>query len=238
MTTGADDTGTTDAGPGHAAFASSEAAARYADGPRRMVPGLTDLHRMTGLLLEEAAADDARILVLGAGGGLELAHLAATHAGWRFDGVDPSAPMLRAAEDALGPLADRTRLIEGVIDDAPGGPYDGATCLLTLHFLPADERLWTLRELHRRLAPGGRLVVAHHSVPGGDARGVWLDRFGAFAASSGVDASQARQNARALGDRLPILTPDEDEALLRAAGFSDVGLFYAAFTFRGWVASA
>jgi tRNA (cmo5U34)-methyltransferase len=41
-----------------------------------------------------------------------------------------------------------------------------------------------------------------------------------------------------MAERLPILTSAEDEALLRDAGFADVSLFYAAFSFRGWVASA
>ena len=35
--------------------------------------------------------------------------------------------------------------------------------------------------------------------------------------------------------RLPLLTPREEEELLRDAGFVDVELFYAAFSFRGWV---
>ncbi|WP_286749638.1 hypothetical protein [Sphingopyxis sp. SCN 67-31] len=35
-----------------------------------------------------------------------------------------------------------------------------------------------------------------------------------------------------------MLSPEEDEAVLRAAGFSGVALFYAAFTWRGWVAYA
>lgn len=39
----------------------------------------------------------------------------------------------------------------------------------------------------------------------------------------------------AVGTRLHILTPEEDKALLREAGFSGVSLFYAGFTFRGWV---
>ena len=34
---------------------------------------------------------------------------------------------------------------------------------------------------------------------------------------------------------LPALSPEQDEALLREAGFTDVRLFYAGFTFRGWV---
>jgi tRNA (cmo5U34)-methyltransferase len=37
-------------------------------------------------------------------------------------------------------------------------------------------------------------------------------------------------------ERLPLLSPDQDEALLRDGGFVDIGLFYAGFTFRGWVA--
>lgn len=77
-------------------FSDPAAVARYLDGPRRFVPGLTDLHRMTGILLAERAPADARVLVLGAGGGLELKALAEAHPGWRFVGVDPSGPMLRS----------------------------------------------------------------------------------------------------------------------------------------------
>jgi len=37
---------------------------------------------------------------------------------------------------------------------------------------------------------------------------------------------------------LPALSPEQDVELLRAAGFPVVELFYAAFSFRGWVAYA
>jgi len=50
-------------------FSDPAAIARYEDGPKRFVPGLDALHRMTGLLLAEQAPPDARVLVLGAGGG-------------------------------------------------------------------------------------------------------------------------------------------------------------------------
>jgi len=35
-----------------------------------------------------------------------------------------------------------------------------------------------------------------------------------------------------------VLTPQEDEAILRETGFSDVQMFYMGFAFRGWVATA
>ena len=55
---------------------------------------------MMSLLLAERTPPDGRILVLGAGGGLELKALAESHPGWSFDGVDPSAAMLELAESA------------------------------------------------------------------------------------------------------------------------------------------
>lgn len=112
-------------------FDDPEAVARYAEGRRRFVPGLEALHQMTAQLLAERAPDDALVLVLGAGGGLELRAMAEAHAGWRFVGVDPAPEMLKLAERTLGPLATRVEFVTGTIDDAPLGPFDAATCLLT-----------------------------------------------------------------------------------------------------------
>ncbi|MBB5206601.1 class I SAM-dependent methyltransferase [Chiayiivirga flava] len=218
-------------------FSDPVVVAGYAERTARIVPGLRDLHTMAGVLLAERAPADARILVLGAGGGLELRALAGMHAGWRFDGVDPSAPMLDLARTTLGPLASRVRLHEGDVDSAPMGPFDGATCLLTLHFLPSHERLQTLERMLVRLRPGASLVVAHHSIPGdAPARDRWLARNAAFSAASGVPAAQADGSVSAIRERLPVLSPAQDVDLLGEAGFTDIELFYCAFTFKGWVA--
>ncbi|MCM5554094.1 class I SAM-dependent methyltransferase [Pleomorphomonas sp. NRK KF1] len=206
--------------------------AGYAEATPKKVPGLADLHRMAAILLAERAPDTGEILVVGAGGGLELRAFAEGQPGWRFLGVDPSAGMLDLARHMLGPHAGRADLRLGTVDAAPSGPFDGATCLLTLHFLDRDERLRTLREIHRRLRPGAALVVAHHSAAPGADLTRWLSRSLAFAGNPTPDA--AAQMAR----HLPALTTEEDEALLRDAGFSEIALFYAAFSFRGWVAVA
>jgi len=219
-------------------FDDPAAVACYAENPPRLVPGFHDLHRMTRLLLREAAPDDGRILVVGAGGGLELRAFAEAEPDWRFVGVDPSAEMLKLARQTLGPLAGRAELHEGRVDSAPEGPFDGASCLLTLHFVPREERVATLEQIRRRLRPGAPLIMAHHSLPDGDARGLWLDRFAAFAADNGVEVGKAKGGARTLGEQLPILSPETEVEQLRAAGFVDPQLFYAAFTFRGWVARA
>lgn len=205
-----------------------------------MVPAYDDLHRMAAVLLAEhiGEPDVSRVvLVLGAGGGNELANFAALHPNWRLVGVDPSAEMLDLARSKIAAFTDRITLIEGKIDAAPLGPFDGATCLLTLHFMPKPERLATLRALRSRLKPGAALVVAHHSIPR-DEFNLWLPRFANFAAYNGVTGPGLANGAQALGAALPILSPQEDMDLLREAGFGDVTQFYHAFTFRGFVAVA
>ena len=222
-----------------AGFNDPQAVARYAAGPRRYVPGFEALHRMTGILLAEGTPSDARVLVLGAGGGLELKALAEAHPGWTFVGVDPAREMLREAERTLGSLMARVTLVQGYIDDAPAGPFDAATCLLTLHFLGAADREATVRAIHRRLRPGAPFVAAHGSFPQAESeRAGWLSRYEAYAVASGADPDEARKARAAVDANLPALTPEQDTDILRDGGFRDVALFFAAFAWRGWVARA
>jgi tRNA (cmo5U34)-methyltransferase len=191
---------------------------------------------MMSLLLAERTPPDGRILVLGAGGGLELKALAESHPGWSFDGVDPSAAMLKLAEQTVGPSGARVRLHEGTIDAAPDGPFDAATCLLTLHFIVREQRVPTLKQVRRRLKAGAPFIVAHISFPQTEPeRSLWIARHVAF---GGTDAAHAESARRAIGTQLSILSPEEDEAMLREAGFADVSLFYAGLSLRGWVAYA
>lgn len=219
-------------------FTDPAAVARYADETPKKVPGFADLHRMAMLLLAERAPEAAAILVVGAGGGLELKALADAQPRWQFVGVDPSAEMLDLAGRILGPRRARVRMHHGYVEAAPAGPFDGATCLLTLHFLTRGDRLRTLLAIRERLKPGAPMVVAHHSAPDHGPLAPWLTRSAAFAAGTAVDFAKASASAATMAARLPILTAAADEALLREAGFADVGLFYAGFSFRGWVATA
>ncbi|MGE0036928.1 MAG: class I SAM-dependent methyltransferase [Xanthobacteraceae bacterium] len=221
------------------AFSNPQHVASYTDGPPRVVPGYIGMQRMSALLLAERVPDEGRVLVLGAGGGLELKVFAEAHPNWMLLGIDPSAEMLKLAEHVLGPLASRVTLQQGTIDAAGTGAFDGAACLLTMHFLPREERRRTAAEVRRRLKPGSPFVVAHFSIPDGESeRVLWLSRYASFAIASGIEREKVEAAQAAIDEMLPILTPEQDETILREAGFSNISLFYAGFTFRGWVAYA
>lgn len=223
----------------HPAPFSGQAVNTYAEGTARRVPGLADLHRMTIMLLAERMPADGRVLVLGAGGGLELNAFAEAQSGWTFDGVDPSADMLRLAEQTAGSHLDRIRLHQGTIEHAPPGPFDAATSLLTFHFIPRDQRLETLSQLRRRLKPGAPFIVAHISFAQTEPeRSMWIARHVAFGAPDEKDSAKMEDSRRAIATRLSVLAPEDEEAMLREAGFSEVGLFYAGLSFRGWVSYA
>ncbi len=230
-------------------FTDPAAVARYAEGPRRNVPGYDSLLPMVRILLAERVPANGRVLVVGAGGGLELEDIARAHPGWRFDGVDPSQPMLDLAAQRMqsaGVTGNRVALHHGYVQSAPAGPFDGATCLLTFHFVPREERVTMVAEIRRRLKPGAPFVAVHLSVADGDAgeggeggageRDLWLARYAAFQVASGMAPEMADRGRAKVAAELAVLTPEEDEAILREAGFSDVRMFYMGFVFRGWLA--
>ena len=221
-------------------FEDPEFVQRYAEGPGQFVPGYHVMQRMAAQLIAERTGEDAHLLVLGAGGGLELGAFAGLHPHWLFTGVDPAAEMLKAARERVEACGarDRVTLIEGLIDDAPDGPFDAATCLLTLHFVPDDGgKLETLQLIRKRLKPGAPFILVDLCIGAidGDLR---RDRYATFALNSGAEPDDVCQTKARLVDVLHTVSPERDVELLTQAGFTDVDLFYAGLSWRGWSATA
>uniref|UniRef100_A0A2A4YSX0 Methyltransferase n=1 Tax=OCS116 cluster bacterium TaxID=2030921 RepID=A0A2A4YSX0_9PROT len=211
----------------------------YIEGPPRMVPGYDGLLRMTGMLFAEHIPQVGRVLVLGAGGGLELKAFGDAYPNWVFDAVDPSAEMLTLAASTAAKHSERISFHEGTIEVAPEGPFDAASCILVFHHIALEQRLDILKQVHRRLKPGASFVIAHVSFPQTEPeKSQWIARHVAFGVPDGTDLKQLEHSRQAIGTRLSILSPEEDEAMLGEAGFSNISLFYAGFSFKGWVAYA
>ena len=209
----------------------------YRNRVEKQIPGLHDLHRMVGILLTESIPEQGNILALGAGGGLELTALRQMNSNWRFAAIDPSSEMITQAKIMLKEKLDLITFTEGYIEDAPGGPFDGATALLVLHFLNPETRLKTLKEIHKRLRPGAPLIVVHHSFELSEAD-KWLHRYADFQINNGAEPIQTKAGALKMKEMLPVMSPNEDEDLFHQAGFEKTELFYTALSFKGWITYA
>ena len=222
-------------------FADPENAKRYAAGtPLNFFPGFSVMHDLALQLLRESMGPDGNLLVLGAGGGLELKAFAEAQVGWQFTAVDPSPEMIAAGKTNLATEVDRITWVEGYASDMPDGPFDGATCLLTLHLIPDNGlKLETLKCIRRRLKPGARFILVDncYDKTAPDFERV-IDRFVAHALNRGVPEDLLETVRVSVTEKTESISAEREAALLSEAGFKEVDLFYAALSWRGWVAIA
>jgi tRNA (cmo5U34)-methyltransferase len=164
--------------------------------------------------------DSASLLFVGLGTGAELVSYTRFNVpGWRFTGVEPSDAMLAVARKRLEAegLLSRTHLHLGELHTLPlGPPFDGAQLMGVLHHVEGEEaRLALLREVTRRLKPGGPLVLGCRVGKDPELTNVELRRLRAYGVPP--DALEHRRQL------FSVIRPIESDAALFAM-FAQTGL--------------
>lgn len=220
---------------------SGERVDEYDSGIRRMLPGYELLHELTRSLLHAELGDRAKVLVAGCGTGMEIASLGDCRPRWCFTGVDPSADMVEIAERRMAELGmeSRVELRVGLTDELPASPpYDAATAILVMHFLPDDgSKLELLENIAARLGPGAPLVLTDacglRSSPGFSRFvSAWRQRQLAL----GMEESDIDERLRDALSAVHFVSEERIASLLEEAGFGEVTRYYGALLFGGWVA--
>jgi tRNA (cmo5U34)-methyltransferase len=220
-----------------------EMATEYDKGIRRTFPSYDAMFKLVQAYLRTNTEKDANLLIVGAGGGTELALLGPKNPDWIFTAIDPAEPMLDLARNKVDQLkmTDRVNFIEGTIDEVEDGKlYDAATFLLVLHFIADnDEKLRQLKSIRQRLKPGAPFVLASMygdlNDPAINAlfslwKAYWLDS---------TNLSEAEVDEMELSVRsLSFISEDEIELLLRGAGFGSIAKFFQTNIFGGWICKA
>ena len=204
-----------------------------------LAPISDNMHFLTGLVLEDLP-EGARVLCVGVGTGAEILALAQAHPGWHFTGVDPSAEMLevcRARLERAG-LTERCTLLHGYVGDVPEeGGFDAVLSILVAHFIPRAERPGFYRAVLDRLRPGGRFVSAEicADLDGPDVPEL-LKAWERVQIRMGATPASLAALPETLRTALSVLSPEETQALHRAAGFEGSTLFFQAILIRAYVA--
>lgn len=204
----------------------------------RMSPVRDGLYFLLGAVFA-GLPEDARILCVGAGTGIEMAYLARLFPGWRFTAVEPSGPMLdvcrqRASDEGI---ASRCDFHEGYLDSLPAGDrYHGATCFLVSQFiLDIEARVQFFRGIADRLVEGGVLAssdlasdVESHAYQ--DLLQVWIQLMSA----SGVQPDALERTRAAYAKDVGIFPPSRIASIIASAGFASPVQFYQAGLIHAW----
>jgi len=178
----------------------------------------------TPILVEMAALQRGeRVIDLACGTGV-VARLAAQKVGptGQVTGLDLNTNMLAFARELPQPSGALITWIKGnaLAMDFPDASFDVILCQQGLQFF--SEKLTALREMHRVLVPGGRLLFSVWKTvsPYSIAVGTALERY------VGVEAAVRYRTARVA------LDAEELRNFLVVAGFVDVHIYPSAMTVR------
>lgn len=180
------------------------------------------------------------MLVAGCGTGMEIVGLGQNRPRWQFTGVDPSADMVAIARRRVAEreMEHRVELHVGLTNELPDSPpYDAATAILVMHFLPDDgSKLELLKDIAARLEPGAPFVLADACGERTSARfasfmSAWKDR----QLTLGMTEADIDERFREVLSVVHFVPEERVTSLLEEAGFGEVTRFYGALLFGGWV---
>lgn len=221
---------------------SAEHARQYDERIQISIPGYELLHQLSAAALGRRLANDAHLLIVGAGTGAELLLLGQLHRGWRFTAIDPAADMIEIARDrtAAAGLGDRVELLATTTDQLPtSARFDAATALLVMHFLPDDgAKLHFLRQISNRLPPGAPFVLADlHGDPAADSFSRLMHVWQHSLLDRGVPAEKAAEMSQQVRQHLHWVPESRLHELFLAAGFTEIDRYFQSILFGAWALS-
>lgn len=205
------------------------------------VPGYASLYEIAGCYLSLNLSQNADILIVGAGAGMEIKTFAKFSPSWQMTGVDPSSRMLDIANFWVKRtnLENRVKLIEGLISDvSDNNLFDAVTCILVMHFLKDEaQKMKLLRDIYAKLKPGGIFILADLTMPSNPKEfQLFKLLYRKHAEFYGESNSKIEQLLAAL-DTFVFPIPSKQEAeLIVKAGFTTPVMFFSSLYFQAWFA--
>ncbi len=213
----------------------------FPDMIKRSVPGYATIINMIGNLAERYAQPNSTCYDLGCS--LGAATLSMRHriraANCNIIGIDNSAAMIARCQQVIaadsGEIA--VELLQGNIQDIAINTASIAVLNFTLQFIPVDERLSVLRNIHEGLLPNGVLILSEKVCFDDEPhQQLMTELHHNFKRANGYSDLEIAQKRSAIENYLVPETLDAHRQRLRHAGFQSVDVWFQCFNFASLIA--
>ncbi len=210
---------------------------------RTLIPGYLSSFRQALALLQRRLGPigpNPRVLVVGAGTGIEIVTFKTHQPGWLVTGVDPSPQMIEIARRRVSEAGvdEGVEFVCGEVGDLREGGYAAATSFNVMHFIPDDgSKQAFLRGIAGQLAPGGSFVLfdlhGDRSAPGtGEMYAAWRRHW----KNQGMDSAARTEFEARIEAGIHWVSEARIRELLAGASFEDARLYFRALVYGGWIA--
>jgi tRNA (cmo5U34)-methyltransferase len=214
---------------------------KYDKSIRLFCGGYEEIFKISHCCLRARLPVHAKVLVVGAGTGMEMTEFSPLNPGWSFCGVDPSADMLALAEKKIleTNLTGEIELRKGYVDDLEQeAVFDGATCILVMHFLKDDgAKLALLQSIYTRLKQGASFILVDgFGEPGSMEFEETLRAWKQYPLIHGLSVETVEDAFNRFIMKMIQFVPEARLLeLLKTAGFTRVIKYYSGFLYGGWM---
>jgi len=213
---------------------------RFDDHVAGSIPAYAECHELVVDIADQLVPPGGRCYDLGCSTGALTARLAGLLAprGAEVIGVDREPGMIKAATERCSGLAS-VRFEVSALEDANIETADLAVCFYTLQFVPRRQRQAVLTRIHRALAPAGALILFEKILaPTAHAQDLSVGVYADFKRRRGFTDDEIAAKARSLRGVLQPLPAEQNDAMLRRGGFTELVRVFRWMIFDGVIAYA
>ena len=212
----------------------------FPDMIQRSVPGYGTVVRMTGVLTEQYAKGGTYVYDLGCslGESIRAAELAIGERACHLIGVDNSPAMIEKAREEMH---SRSKIVWH-LSDITQMEFKTASVVImnfTLQFIPINERLGLLKQIHSAMVPGGLLILSEKlTMPDAEMDRLMVELHHDFKRSQGYSDLEIAQKRDAIDNVLIPETAEVQRTRLAEAGFSRSSIWFQCLNFASFIAIA
>lgn len=204
------------------------------------IPAYAGCHELVVDIADQLVPPGGRCYDLGCSTGALTSRLAERLAprGAEVIGIDREPGMIEAATERCVGLAS-VRFEVSALENAKLETADLAVCFYTLQFVPRRQRQEVLAGIHRALAPAGVLILFEKILaPSAHAQDLSVGVYADFKRRRGFTDDEIAAKARSLRGVLHPLPAEQNYAMLRQGGFTELVPVFRWMIFDGVIAYA